>query len=415
MILFVFGYFFTATVAYMIAHYFLTRRSKRTQNSKDVDVDWMIDQIAKKSVLPNSTVARSKAEVVRSKAEVVESSTAEVVESSTADDIVRSKAEVVESSTAEVVESSTADDIVRSKAEVVESNTADDIVRSKAEVVESSTAEVVEQKSAKKVASDSAEKLKVEFHILLNPTKPILYTILTEWVHDNLDLLKSLGILGGRAMATETSVGISTIQAMFTCFMFMDPSEDIKKRLKSIENMIARVVASEENTSDDTKLDVEDTGYIEFHMKIHDIKTKEDWIKLAKFCAQHRIVLLMNEKSRNNRGPTTTYREYRTNMKSFTVSKNRIIKAFKAAGYRMSKVHTETSPDGCDSRPGTDLDWAIKQRFEDAWKEYFSGRMSFNECFRWIEESDFTEESFNPPERWEQVMADWLETHPGFD
>jgi len=359
--------------AYITTLILLTRRSK-TQDSKDVDS--MIDQIARRPKLIKSAedVARNKAEVISNKAE----------------DVARNKAEVIKNK---------AEDVARNKAEVIK-NKAEDVARNKAEIVESKSAD---------------DEKKVEFHILLNPTNPELYQRLTQWVENNKDVLKSVGMFGSRAMATQTSVGISKVQPMFTCWMNMKPSEDIQKRQMSIEKMIARVVADEDNTSEIKKLDVEDTGYIEFHMKVDNIKTRDDWINLAKFCAKHRIVLLMNKRARNGPFPTTTYREYRTNMKSFLVSQNRIIEAFKAAGYRTSKVHTETSPDGCDSKPGTDYGWAIFERYQNSWQDHFSGRKSFNECFRWIEESDFTEDSYNPPEGWEEAMQKWLKDNPGFD
>jgi len=402
--------------AYITTLILLTRRSK-TQDSKDVDS--MIDQIARRPDLVKpkpAVVARSKADEVQ---DVARSKAEKVKKADEVQDVARSKAEkvkkadevqdVARSKAEKVKKADEVQDVARSKAEKVKkADEVQDVARSKAEKVKKAD-------EVQDVTSNSDLTEKVEFHVLLNPLKSELYERLTRWIPDNMDVLKSVGMFGSRAMATQTSVGISKIQPMFTCWMNMNPSENIQKRLMSIEKMIARVVADEDNTSEIKKLDVEDTGYIEFHMKVDNIKTRDDWIKLARFCAQHRIVLLMNKRARNGPFPTTTYREYRTNMKSFLVSQNRIIEAFKAAGYRTSKVHTETSPDGCDSKPGTDYGWAIFERYQNSWQDHFSGRKSFNECFRWIEESDFTEESYNPPEGWEEAMQEWLKDHPDFD
>jgi len=285
-------------------------------------------------------------------------------------------------------------EIVRGKAEIVQNNPG--IVRGKAEV-------------------DPNDTKQVEFHVLVNPTKPKLYEKLIQWVETDFKDLQRRGFLRARIFATRTKVGVSGFQGMFTCVMEMTADEDIQQRLNEIMHMVEQVLASTSDVDQKTNIDVEeveDTGYIEAHMKIRNIKTKKEWIKLARFCAKFRIVLLSNFESRNSPGPTTTYREYETNIETFTRNHDRIIQAFREEGYQMDKVHTEISPKGCDTEPCTDIDWAIFQRFEGAWKQYMSGRMTFNECFRWIEESDFTEESFNPPEGWEEEMQKWLLSHP---
>jgi len=380
------------TAALWAGHYYLTRRStdKKEDNQKIVlDDDIAIFKAEIKSNSRNilqsnsEVIARSKGEIVQDNSEVIARSKGEIVQDNS---------EVIASSKGEIVQDNS-EVIARSKGEIVQDNS-EVIARSKGEIVQ-----------------DNSETQRVEFHILLKPTRPKLYERLSDWIPLNQKGLRSVGIENARAIATETVVGISEIQPMFTCVMTMNKKESIPNRLRALENLIARVVSDKNVSSTDT-LDVKDKGYIEFHMKVHGIKTKEDWNDLAKFCAKYSVVLLFNRRSRNGPFPVTTYRQYRTNKKLFIESQNRIIEAFKAAGYRMSKIHMEISPDNCDTEPGTDIDWAIFQRYKDSWKDYFAGRKSFNECFRWIEESDFTEESYNPPKGWEEEMQKWLLNHP---
>jgi len=152
------------------------------------------------------------------------------------------------------------------------------------------------------------------------------------------------------------------------------------------------------------------TGYFESHCKVPRINTVEDWRKFAKLCASSvwtdrkiSVPLLSNFDSAKGPHPVTTLRMYETDLETFLQEHDKFIAFLKDQGYHIMNPHIEESQ--YDNNPFTDLDWAIFPRYPDAYKDYVLGK-SFNECFRWCEPQDFTEEAYNPPEGWlEQVTA----------
>jgi hypothetical protein len=163
------------------------------------------------------------------------------------------------------------------------------------------------------------------------------------------------------------------------------------------------------------------TGYFESHCKVTGricsetgkvirITTLEEWRRFAKLCASSAwtdlmiaVPLLSNFDSAKGKFPVTTLRMYETDLKTFLREHYKFIAFLKEHGYQIINPHIEESHH--DNNPFTDLDWAIFPRYPNAYKDYVLGK-SFNECFRWCEPEDFTDEAFNPPEGWlEQVTA----------
>jgi hypothetical protein len=281
-----------------------------------------------------------------------------------------------------------------------------------------------------------------EVHVLI---KPHLYSSLQKWVESNKGQLLKEGFLNVRYMATRTSTGVAKVQPMVTCLVRVRNHKEsiewtqrltqiIKDALKSeasidrskSEGFVDRsksegfVDPSESESEEDVVggkprrvrrvRRVSGTGYFESHCKVLGINTVEEWQKLAKLCASSAwtdrmisVPLLSNFDSAKGPYPVTTLRIYETDLKTFLEEHDKFIAFLKEQGYQIMNPHIEESQ--FDNNPFTDLDWAIFPRYADAYKDYVLGK-SFNECFRWVEPQDFTEEAYNPPEGWlEQVTA----------
>jgi hypothetical protein len=156
---------------------------------------------------------------------------------------------------------------------------------------------------------------------------------------------------------------------------------------------------------------VHDTCYIESHCKVIGINTVDEWRKLAKLCASSSwtnkkiaVPLLSNFDSMKGPYPVTTLRMYETDIDSFLIEHYKFINFLKESGYKITNPHIEISP--YDNNPFTDLDWAIFSRYPGAFRDYVLGK-SFNQCFRWCEPEDFTDEAYNPPDGWLEKVIEF--------
>ena len=305
---------------------------------------------------------------------------------------------------------------------------------------------------------ESDEKDFFEIHVLI---KPHLHQSLQKWVTSNKSQLLKEGFLNVRYMATRTSTGVARVQPMVTCLVRVKNHKEsiewtqrltqiVKDALKSeapvdrskSEGLVDR--SKSEGLVDRSKSEglvdpnesedvvggkprrvrrVSGTGYFESHCKVTGricsetgkvirITTVEEWQRFAKLCASSAwtdtdrkisVPLLSNFDSAKGPYPVTTLRMYETDLKTFLQEHDKFIAFLKQQGYQIMNPHIEESQ--YDNNPFTDLDWAIFPRYPNAYKDYVLGK-SFNECFRWCEPEDFTEEAYNPPEGWlEQVTA----------
>jgi len=299
-----------------------------------------------------------------------------------------------------------------------------------------------------------------EIHVLIDPK---LHSVLRKWVDSNKDFLLKRGFLNARHMATSTSVGVSLTQPMVTCLVrAKDHAESVewtqrlshiiqdalnsegivrqksegivRKKSEGIVRQKSEGIVRQKSEGivrqksegivreKSKKLRrVEETNYFESHCKVTGricsetgkvirITTVEEWREFAKLCASSAwtdrrisVPLLSNFDSTKGPFPVTTLRMYETDLKTFLQEHDKFIAFLKQQGYQIMNPHIEESQ--FDDNPFTDLDWAIFPRYPNAYKDYVLGK-SFNECFRWVEPEDFTDEAFNPPEGWlEQVTA----------
>ena len=256
-----------------------------------------------------------------------------------------------------------------------------------------------------------------EIHVLINPK---LHSVLRNWVNSNKDFLLKKGFLNIRYMATRTSVGVSRTQPMVTCLVQCKNHAESVVWTRKLSQIVKDALDSEGLVREKSEglvrekskklRRVSGTGYFESHCKVIGINTVDDWRKFAQLCASSTwtdrkisVPLLANFDSNKGPYPVTTLRMYETDLKTFLKEHYKFVAFLKEHGYSVTNPHIEESHH--DNNPITDLDWAIFPRYSDAYKDYVLGK-SFNECFRWCEPEDFTDEAYNPPEGWlEQVTA----------
>jgi hypothetical protein len=368
MIATIFIFYFTATVAYLIAHYLLTRRNEVKEKVKDyfeihVLVDPKLQSILQKWVDSNKKYLIEQgflnARFMATRTSVGVSKTQPMVTC-----LVKAKnhAESIELTkklskiTKKALES---EGIVREKSEGIVREKSEGIVREKSEGIVREKSEGIVREKSEGIVREKSEGIVRE---------------------------KSEGIV------REKSEGIVREKS----------EKNVKKESKELRRVFG-------------------TGYFESHCKVTNricsetgkvisINTVEEWQRFAKLCASSAwtdrkisVPLLSNFDSAKGPYPVTTLRMYETDLNTFLQEHDKFIAFLKEQGYQIMNPHIEESQ--FDNNPFTDLDWAIFPRYPDAYKDYILGS-SFNECFRWCEPQDFTEEAYNPPEGWlEQVTA----------
>ena len=160
--------------------------------------------------------------------------------------------------------------------------------------------------------------------------------------------------------------------------------------------------------------------YYESHMKvtginidgtIHKINTIELWIQLAKLCRSASwtdrkisVVFLSNFDSAKGPYPVSTLRMYDTDLQTFLNEDYKFVQFLKSNGYEVINHHVEHGT--YDDNPFTDLDWAIFPKSSQSHYDYVRGK-PFNQCFRWCQPEDITDQACNPPDGWLQRVTEF--------
>jgi hypothetical protein len=102
--------------------------------------------------------------------------------------------------------------------------------------------------------------------------------------------------------------------------------------------------------------------------------------------------------------PVSTLRMYDTELETFLKEHYKFIQFLKDNGYQIMNPHVEEAT--YDNNPFTDLNWAIFPKHTNAYYDYVIGK-KFNQCFRWCEPDDITDEACNPPQGWLEKVTEF--------
>ena len=312
--------------------------------------------------------------------------------------------------------------------------------------------------------SKVVKKAFYEIHILIVPN-PEIHAKLKIWHDTNKEQLLKMGFLNSRIMATRTSVGVFPIQPMITCLVSVrnqkesndltdklakivndaltSTSDNLVQRTKSEkiipdnlvqrtksekiipDNLVQRtksekIIPETHDTSNQLTQSVDGFRYYESHMKvtginidgtIHKINTIEIWIQLAKLCRSASwtdrkisVVFLSNFDSAKGPYPVSTLRMYDTDLQTFLNEDYKFVQFLKSNGYEVINHHVEQGT--YDDNPFTDLDWAIFPKSSQSHYDYVRGK-PFNQCFRWCQPEDISDQACNPPIGWLQRVTEF--------